>query len=501
MEYYVGFEGLRLALLFYLSLPEEKTFALRLRQTVLRMIPAAVGVVIFMLWRMLLFSGTRGTTDLGQMVHAWRAAPLTQTAGLVANMVQDVLSVTVFAWGVPFYSLLQPLSIDHVLVALGAAVLAGGLTWVAISRLSLVGIDPHEENSQGQTAPAGLDMLWIGLFAVVITLIPINFGDRSVLFTSFSRFTLPGSVGACLAVTGALMALTRARLAAWAPIVLVALAAATHIANSYAYANSWSLVRNFWWQVAWRAPDIQPNTVIVAGYSNQGIGEDYFVWAPASMIYYPKISDVGQPVVKLSAVTLDKSDIQLILAGGSRTRVHRGTLIPLDYSQALVLSLPAPGACVHAIDGNQPELSTADRMEITVSAPRSNIDLIQADASPHTPPAVVFGAEPAHNWCYYYEKASLARQQKNWSEVVRLGDEAAKAGLSPNDPVEWMPFIEAYANAGRGPKVDQITKALTSSPYLQYQACQIFQHKTGAGPDLPDAVIRRLNQAVCGGPG
>ncbi len=497
MEYFIGFEGLRFALLFYLALREQKTFYLRLRQAVLRMIPAAAGAVIFMAWRLFFFQDARGTTDLRGMARAWLSAPLTKAAELVTHLVRDTLSVTIFAWGEPFYRLLQSITVSQVLAVFSMGVLVGAITWLAITKLKLIGAEPPEESAAAGPSFSGLEMVWIGLFAVAVSLFPINFGDRNVLFTSFNRFTLPGSVGACLAVAGLLNALARPRLATWAPVLLIALAAATHTANGYTFAANWDLVRDFWWQVAWRAPNIQQNTVIVASYANQGIGEDYFVWSPASMLYYPHPAADGPMITPLSAVTLDKSDIQQILASGSRTRVSRGAQIPLDYRQALVLSLPSPGVCVHAIDGSQPEISTADRMEITVTAPRSDINLIQPDASSHQPPSAVFGGEPAHGWCYYYQKASLARQQKDWDEVACLGDEAAAAGLSPADPVEWMPFIEAYAFAGREQDVARIAEFLKASTYLQYQACQLFQHKSGAGPDLPPNVLDLLTQSVC----
>jgi hypothetical protein len=497
MEYFIGFEGLRFALLFYLALPEQKTLSLRLRQTVLRMIPAAAGALIFMAWRLFFFHEARGTTDLRGMARAWLSAPLDKAAELVTRLIRDVFSVTLFAWGEPFYRLLQSITVNQVLAAFALGILVGAIAWLAITKTKIIGVEGTEEVAAARPSSSGLEMVWIGLFAVAVSLFPINFGDRSVLFTSFNRFTLPGSVGACLAIAGVLNALARPRLATWVSVLLIGMAAVTQTANGYTFAANWDLVRNFWWQVAWRAPNIQQNTVIVASYANQGIGEDYFVWSPASMIYYPHPASDGPMITPLSAVTLDKSDIQQILAGGSRTRVSRGEQIPLNYRQALVLSLPSPGVCVHAIDGSQPEISSADRMEITVTAPHSDISLIQPDASPHQPPADLFGREPAHGWCYFYQKASLARQQKDWAGVARLGDEAARAGLTPADPVEWMPFIEAYAAAGREQDVARIAVELKGSPYLQYQACQLFQHKSTTGPDLPPQALSLLNQSVC----
>ena len=60
----------------------------------------------------------------------------------------------------------------------------------------------------------------------------------------------------------------------------------------------------------------------------------------------------------------------------------------------------------------------------------------------------LFGNEPSHGWCYAYAKAEIARQSGQWDEVVNLFKEAQKEDLSPALPVEYLPFIEAFARIG-----------------------------------------------------
>ena len=38
----------------------------------------------------------------------------------------------------------------------------------------------------------------------------------------------------------------------------------------------------------------------------------------------------------------------------------------------------------------------------------------------------LFGAEPPHDWCIYFEKADLARSKSDWQEMLRMRDEVAK---------------------------------------------------------------------------
>ena len=80
--------------------------------------------------------------------------------------------------------------------------------------------------------------------------------------------------------------------------------------------------------------------------------------------------------------------------------------------------------------------------------PLSDPGLIRTGADPRPPPPELFGNEPPHNWCYYYEKAELARQNEDWAGIVDLGAQASARGLSPGDALEWLPFIEAYVRTG-----------------------------------------------------
>ena len=85
----------------------------------------------------------------------------------------------------------------------------------------------------------------------------------------------------------------------------------------------------------------------------------------------------------------------------------------------------------------------------------SNLARIQpTQAEPGYPSKELFGAEPEHGWCYYFEKADLARQFADWETAAALGDEAQSKGFQPtlsgsNSAYEWQPFVEAYAHLGR----------------------------------------------------
>ena len=105
-----------------------------------------------------------------------------------------------------------------------------------------------------------------------------------------------------------------------------------------------------------------------------------------------------------------------------------------------------------------PNLSELQTNELRLT----NLDLIQ-DTPQNSPPDYLFGNMPEESWCYYFEKADLARQNSNFSEIVSLGDEAISKGYSPRSASEWLPFLEGYAWEGQWDKVDFITNEIISA--------------------------------------
>jgi hypothetical protein len=89
-------------------------------------------------------------------------------------------------------------------------------------------------------------------------------------------------------------------------------------------------------------------------------------------------------------------------------------------------------------------------------------------------PVEIFGKEPEHTWCYYFQIASLAHQFGDWQAVSKLGDEAEGKGFSPASPHEWLPFIEGYAHSGQWDKaLDRTQRALEQSEEIA-PACAGF---------------------------
>ncbi len=72
-------------------------------------------------------------------------------------------------------------------------------------------------------------------------------------------------------------------------------------------------------------------------------------------------------------------------------------------------------------------------------------------------PEDVFGPEPAHRWCYYFERADLARQFGEWDQVLKLWEEAGPLASQARYGPEYLPFIEAFARSDHWDKAVDLT--------------------------------------------
>ncbi len=148
-----------------------------------------------------------------------------------------------------------------------------------------------------------------------------------------------------------------------------------------------------------------------------------------------------------------------------------------NTSQVIALYFEPPG-CLRVLD---PQLDAENQMLSTLmrrAALLSRQGLIQSPESGQAaqPPAAVFGEEPAHGWCYYYEKADLARQQQDWETVVALGEQAFALGDYPNDPAERLPFIEGYAHTGNWSRALELSRESQDiTPLMQPVLCRLWQ--------------------------
>ena len=383
--------------------------------------------------------------------------------------------------------------------------IAIALTVIAVRFITDPNPDPQPDGSTQADSNSDRYLpssaIWLGLAGVVFGLLPVIMANRFVIFKAYSHYALPASLAGVILVVGLINILASKKLQLILISLLVGIAALTHRGLAVRVVSEEATVQNFWWQVYWRIPKIQEGTTLAVQYLTIDYEDDTdIVWGPANFLYNPQ-PQPGIDLVKykLAGTRLDQEGIQNVIGEDAKiSKPYRSHFMFLNYRKVLVMSQPSTASCVHVIDGRWPELSQYDKPQISQMFPHSNIEYaLTTNDAKSTPLDFAFGTEPAHTWCFYYQKAELARQQGDWKAVAAIDTQAASQGLAPTDLVEWTPFLQAYAYLGQTEKMRQISAHFKNDPFYNQQLCKNLNQMNKNGYPLQPDIQTTLNTLFC----
>ncbi len=493
VDYAVGMEAFRILCIFL----AQRRLIRTLRSSI---IPLTIPLS-FLLWKIFIFQGDRKATDITYQLSDLLREPLATSILWGQRLLDSALNVSVLAWWTPLRMHYPFVEKDSLWLGLTLGTLVLALSLVALRWLttSAPQADSNPEASP-KTDSFPLQAIAIGLAGTVFGLLPVIMANRFVIFKAYSHYALPASLAGVILVVGLIHALSSKRLQMILVSLLVGIAALTHRGLAIKAADEQSAVRNFWWQVYWRIPKIQEGTTIAAIYPNIKYEDDTdIVWGPANFLYYPN-PQPGVNLVKypLGGTTLDQTGIRNVMEEKEKiSATYRSHFIFLNYRRVLVMSQPFAESCVHVIDARWIEQSQHDTEEIVQLFPHSKMEYALTEGETAVPLGFAFGTEPTHGWCYFYQKAELARQQGDWDSVAALGEEAASQNLVPADPIEWTPFLQAYAVLGHIEKVESLAEQFRDDSFHKGQFCQTLTRMEENGILLKDEMQSRVDELFC----
>ena len=487
-EWMIGLEGLRLLLLWYLGSHRQTSasFFSRVRKLLPVWLPSLGGAAGYLIWRIVFFKSARSVTDVGALARRYFADPGGNILRVILESAKDLFETIFSAWFTPLYQLSASLTLGDAFIGLGLALAA-----VAICLLYLRAFPSVPSDPDVKPLSAGL---WLGAFAVLVAVLPPILAERQVEFRDgLERYSLTAIAGVVIFLVSLIynsLCLARRNTAI---LALVAIGVLTQYSSMVSFRNFWDFQRQLWWQLSWRAPDLKDNTAIIPllppGYR---FAEGYEVWAPANLIYRPDTVRVA-----VSGEALNNQTILYLTEQLNLGRNIRKVEYTVDFKNSLVMAIPAAGSCLHVFNGERLEYSLDEDPLIRIAGGYSRPSMIQTEAAGRQPPQDIFGAEPQHGWCFYYQKASLARQRGDWQEVVRLGDEAAARGFQPQDIVEWLPFYEGYVHLWHYDQIGWIAGILRSDHFFIVGYCQQFRDFS-PDPNAPDQSEQFMIENLCG---
>lgn len=480
-EYMIGLEVMRLSLLFWVWWQGRRGEAVATaKRTARAYIPYAAVIVVFLFWRVFLFDSTRYATDMGSLAKSYLFDFQNMALRLVFQTIKDFFSTTVFAWAVQAYQLFTRATyLEMVIALLFAAVVTALAVWYTRAARPAFADGGAEDESDAGAPPYALAAL--GALIALAAVFPVVLSNRFInLLDQYKAYALHPSAGVIILVLGAALML-RPRFRTPALIALLALSVMTQSLNIQRWATFWDIQRNFWWQLTWRAPDLKDWTLVMAylpdGYPLQ---QDYEIWGPINLIYRQR----PEPSPLITSEVLN-TDTMVEVFNGTYTEPHvRDIYLPRVYSNFLLMSQPTTRSCVHVIDGQMPAYSASERLIVEKVGGYSIIDHIIPEGQAPAPPPEIFGPEPERGWCYYYQRASLARQTGDWAQVSALYDETQALGLSAGDASELFVFIEGLVNTGREEEAQALAAgAVKNNPRLKFSLCS----SVSGAPDYPES--------------
>ncbi|MEX1071365.1 MAG: hypothetical protein WEC37_01955, partial [Anaerolineales bacterium] len=341
VEYEAAFEFLRLGILFILVSRVKKSLGRKLLTTLKVWLPYALIPVAFVAWNVFVFEGPRQATSLSSQLLILVNAPIQTALSWLASLLINVVNVIFSAWTVPLYQVSNQVPGTVLLIGAGLGILISGLYLLLVNRFP-------EGESSGKQSDWRTEAIWLGLLVAIVGLIPVIIANRQVIFPGLSRYSLVSSVGVAMLTVAFFYYLSARRLGQISVAILLGLAIVTQYSYGALRAQESASLRNFWWQVSWRIPQLELNTTLVANYSLVSVEEEYFVWSPANLIYYNyKLyeNDYLQPGI-YAAVPNDIT-VQKVLSAGRQEYNNRRTIRTYaNYRNILILTQPSADSCV-----------------------------------------------------------------------------------------------------------------------------------------------------------
>lgn len=478
MEYYIGLEGLRAGILWFAIQKNNRlTIKNQFNKFFKQWWPYIFAVLVFLFWRLLIFESPRPTTDVNRLIFNYRTDLVYMLLRFVIELSKDLLEAGFLAWSVPLSRNFYGISVEESFLAGLVVLFAIGifLRYLIVTKTKI-----SEASQTNATRQEYKNMLALGVIGVLFALIPVVATNQNVQFIGRDdRFTLPASIGVALMITALTYLLILPHLRKWIFSILIGLSLVTHFNYGIHMKNYWEIQRQLWWQLSWRAPSLQPKTLLVVnlpeGYDPL---EDHEIWSAANLIYYP---NEGRPLITGEIVFSGLS--YQIQWEEKKPMTYRGIWLNRHYEDALVASMPTKDSCLNVIDGNKYELSINEDPLVRIIAPFSNIHQIITSQSFQSPSTAIFGKEPTHSWCYYYQKSMYNRQLGNWEEVARLGSEALDQQLGPQDRSEWMPFFEAFVHIDNEELAQSLAKTIRSEYGSWQSICQQIENNPPKYPE------------------
>jgi len=464
-EYFIGLELLRPFLLWFVIRRERQGAKIvdSIRSALRAWIPYFCLLVGFSLWRTVIHPFPRG--ELTFFYNA-KMNVFEMVWTLLINIFQDVSEASFLAWSLPL-NLVKLFQFNTELITHSFIlfVVVGVFTWIVLY------LPIQTESSLPQNHNWGKQATVIGGVALLFGGIPTWITSLRLHLTfPADRFTLAMAFGASLLLMGLIyLFMVNVMKRNILLSLLIGLTCVYHYQAADVYRIEWQALRNLFWQLSWRVPNLQPHTSLLTYGLPFTFYTDNSLTAPLQWMYFPHDESKKLNTALVDYKTRLDENARLWEGNTPINLPYRAVSFKGNTSQSLVI-YSDDQSCLQVLDPSldiyNPKYPAAMYRIMSLS----NLDnILDIPSQTVVPPTILFGLEPSHSWCYYYQKAALARQRKDWEAILKLSVEAQEKGYLPMLPIahahEYLPFIEAYAWLGYNAKAKNFSHHALNQSY------------------------------------
>ena len=332
-------------------------------------------------------------------------------------------------------------------IAFGILMVAGLVVYVITSNKGQAIIDTEVTHSSSIIAHYWF--ILIGIVTIFAGRLPSwAAGLPLKIEFDYDRFFVSIMLGASLFIIGLadlLLKESRTKLVFLSLVIGMSAAYQFTVANTYR--RDWANTQDLFWQMSWRMPALKEGTTVLTYEFPLQYLSDYQLMSALNWMYAPNLEGHELPYAMQYLKT--RFEVAEIRADYPINITYRTTTFSGNTSQSVVIYKEANG-CLRVLDPiyNNAETVPGASFYLIDAIVLSDPSLIQTNAKTPAMDKTLFGTEPAHGWCYTYAQAEIARQTGDWEKVAKFYKDALKAELSPALPVEYLPFIEAFARIG-----------------------------------------------------
>ncbi len=483
IEYFAALELLRILILFHIFRATASSWKEAAGRALRAWWPYAMVFAAFLVYHFGLLPAIQPkglvpqhpVTLFGQLAHH----PLSTLRQYTENILQDTLYSALYAWTLPWV----PQDIDLQARAVLFSWILGAVI-AALCALVMWSWQRKASAGPGSTSAAFLVILCVsglllgGLPAWII-------GDQAVKGMWADRFLFGQILGAVPLAVVAVAWLTgpdrrNALNLVFAVVLMGSVSLQFRVGNDYAVL--WDRTRSYYWQLKWRVPSLQPGTFIVSSTTPVGGTDIYQVGLAVNTAFN---AGYGKEQVQYwwfnGPENLWEKSIGKYRPAMNIDYTFRSLIFRSNMRQALpVVQAKWGGRCLQVLDPvyqGEPGLDQNDQNLFSIS----HVSMILPKEKPL--PQDVFGAELPHDWCYYYERADLARQFGQWDQVLLLWQQAGPLISTFSYGPEYLPFIEAFARTGQWARaVDLTMKADAKTTNMPEFLCRTWTRIVKATP-------------------